>query len=454
MAFVPIRPLPSIPAVIVAAFLALAAWAASAVPSAAITLLRDAGIEHGLTQLAGPVLQAAGLNPRRVRVLVIDDSSLNAFVVDNRAIYLHSGLILKVGDAATLQAVIAHEAAHIANGHIVRRMNNLRAARGMAGLGMALAVAAAAAGAGQAAGGIAAGTSSSALRSFLMHTRAEEASADRSALSYMRSAGVDPRGMVHLHELFHGQEVLNVTRQDPYMQSHPLTRDRIRAAQAYVAALPGKVPPNPRAEYWFARVQGKLSAFQRSPKWTMRRVEQERFADVRAMRLAVAHHRQRDLSAALRQIDAAIAARPEDPFYFDLKGQILMEHRKWHEALTAYGTAQKLAPGNAQVLAGYGRALLATGHVGEALEIMEKARLRDRRDPRLLRDMSIAYAKTGQTGMAATVTAERYALQGRLDDAGLHARRAVALLPEGSAGWQRANDVLLASERYEKRKKR
>lgn len=450
MAFVPIRSPASIPAVI----LAFVAWAASAMPSAAVTLLRDAGIEHGLKQLASGVLQAAGLNPRRVRVLVIDDSSLNAFVVDNRAIYLHSGLILKVRDPATLQAVIAHEAAHIANGHIVRRLNNLRAARGMAGLGMALAVAAAAAGGGQAAGGIAAGTSSSALRSFLMHTRAEEASADRSALAYMRSAGADPRGMVRLHELFHGQEVLNVSRQDPYMQSHPLTRDRIRAAQAYVAAQGDAPAPNPDAEYWFARVQGKLSAFRRSPKWTMRRVEQERFADVRAMRLAVAHHRQRDLSAALRQIDAAIAARPEDPFYFDLKGQILMEHRKWAEALAAYRTAQTLAPGNPQILAGFGRALLAARHPRDALEVMEKARLRDGRDPRLLRDMSIAYARTGQTGMAAAVTAERYALQGRLEDAGIHARRAVALLPEGSAGWQRANDVLLASERYEKRKKR
>ncbi|CAN0588541.1 unnamed protein product, partial [Ectocarpus sp. 12 AP-2014] len=181
--------------------------------------------------------QAAGLNPSRVQVLIVDDSALNAFVVDNQTIFLNYGLIQRLDDPRALQAVIAHEAAHISNGHIARRMANLKSARTASGLGLALALAAAAAGAGgDAAAGLAFGTSSSALRSFLSHTRAEEASADQSAARYMRSAGVNPQGLVDLHELFRGQEALSATRQDPYMRTHPLTSDRIRAAKAYVAA--------------------------------------------------------------------------------------------------------------------------------------------------------------------------------------------------------------------------
>lgn len=423
-------------------------------PARAATLLRDADIEHALTELARPILRAAGLSPTRVKILVVDDSSLNAFVVDNQTIFLHSGLILKVNAAATLQAVIAHEAAHIANGHLTRRMANLRSARTAAGLGLALAVIAAAAGSPEAAGGLAAGTSSSAFRNFLKHTRAEESAADRSAASFMRSAGVDPKGLVDLHRTFRGQEVLSESRQDPYTRSHPLTSDRIRAAEAYVAANGGNIPPNQQAEYWFARARGKLSAFTRSPKWTKQRMREEKFADVKAMREAVAFHRQRNLKRSSSAINKAISMRPQDAFYYDLKGQILLENRQFQGALAAYKKAVSLAPYNALIQGGYGRTLVAAGQPKAALNALETARSRDFRDSRVLRDMALAYAQTGQNGMAAMVTAERYALQGRMEDAARQAKRAVAILPRGSAAWQRAQDVLIAAERVLKRRKK
>lgn len=449
MAFDRFRPRASIPALALGALITLA----SALPSAALTLLRDADIEWGLTELAFPILRAAGLNPSRVRVMVVDDSAFNAFVVDYQTIYLHSGLIQKVNSARMLQAVIAHEAAHIANGHLARRIGNIQSARSAAGLGTILAMAAAAAGAGQAAAGLAAGTQSAAYRSFLSHTRAEEASADRSAANYLSLSGIDPQGLVDLHHAFAGQELLSLASQDPYMRSHPLTRDRIRAAQAYVAAHDAAAPPNPVAEYWFARLKGKLTAFTRSPKWTFERAAAEPNEDIRRMRRAVAFHRMNDLARARAEIDAAIALRPEDPYYYDLKGQILIENRHWTEALAAYQKAVDLAPRDALVLGGLGRAQLAAGQLKPGLASLEAARSRDFRDTRVLRELSIAYARDGQPGMAALVTAERYALAGRLDDAGIHARRAVMQLPRGAPAWQRAQDVLIASEKHQKRKR-
>ena len=228
---------------------------ASAPPLAALGLLRDADIEHGLTKLAAPVLTAAGLNAKRVRVLVVNDPSFNAFVVDSQTIFVNYGLILKVTSPEMLQAVIGHEAAHISNGHLSRRMQNMRSASSISGLGVALAVLAAAAGAsGEAAAGIAVGTQSSALRSFLAHTRAEESSADRSAAGYLTRAGISPQGLVDLHQIFSGQELLSVANQDPYMRSHPLSRDRLRAAKAYVTSYGDQSSPNAEADYWFARV--------------------------------------------------------------------------------------------------------------------------------------------------------------------------------------------------------
>lgn len=449
MAFERVSKAASIPTL----FAAVLFYLATTVQATATGLLRDADIEHALVQLSAPILRAAGL-PQSTRVLLVDDPSFNAFVIDNKTIFFNYGLISKIGHAGVVQAVIAHEAAHIANGHITRRMANLKSARTAAGLGLALAAIAAAAGAGEAAAGIAVGTQTSALRSFLAHTRAEEASADRSAAAYMSRADVSPRFLVDLHETFRGQELLSPSRQDPYMRSHPLTQDRLRAARAYVAAHGDNAPENLDADYWFARARGKITAYTRAPKWTRQRMREESHADIRFMREAISYHRERDLPKSLTAINQALALRPTDAYYMDLKGQILMENRRWTDALAVYKTAVDLAPKDALILGGYGRALLASGQPKAAIDVMEKARQRDFRDVRLLRDMSLAYAKTNQNGMAAVVTAERYALQGRLKDAGLHARRAVAQLPRGSAAWRRAEDILIAAERFEKGKKR
>ena len=440
----------SIPALVLAAIM----WLATTVQCHAQNLIRDPGIEYGLQKLAFPVLRAAGLDTDRMRIMVVNNAGFNAFVIDYNTIYLHYGLILNVDSPEMLQAVIAHEAAHIANGHLARRTENLRAAQRNAGFGTAFALIVAAAGGGEAAAGIAASTSGSALRSLLGHTRTEEASADRSSVSYLRQAGISPSGMVKLHRKFAGQELLSETNQDPYMRSHPTSRERLRAAESFLEEFGDDARPAPEADYWFARVKGKLSAFLRSPDWTLRRAAEEIHRDIRLMREASAYHQNRDLARAGAAIDGALEIRPEDPFYHELKGQILLENRRFEDSVDAYGAAVELAPRNSLILAGYGRALLADGQTEKSLQILEKARTRDYRNDRLMQDLGAAYAQTGNNGMASVVTAERYALLGRLDDAGIHARRAIGLLPEGSPGWQKAQDVLIASERDKKKKRK
>lgn len=419
--------------------------------AAGLTLLRDADIEYGLTKLATPILGAAGLSPSQVKIILIDDSSLNAFVADSSHIFIHSGLLMKLESAEQLQAVIAHEAAHIANGHIARRLGNMRTARTAAGLGMILgAAAAAASGEPQAGLGVALGAQSSAMRMFLSHSRAEESSADIASVRYMMRAGIDPAGAVEVQDIFRGQEALSVSRQDPYMRSHPLSRDRYRALQGLVAGHSAGAK-DAGAAYWFDRVKGKLTAFKRAPSWTLRRAKDSASEDIRLMREAAAWHRQSNLKKALAAIDGAIALRQNDPFLRELKGQILLESRQFGPAVQVYAAAARMAPSEPLILGGLGRALLANGQYGEALNALEKARSRDFSDPAILRDLAVAYARQGQNGMASVVTAERYALGGRLEDAAIHAERALGLLPRGSAAWQRAQDVLAAAKSAKKR---
>lgn len=420
-------------------------------PLQAAGIIRDPDIEHGLNYLARPILLAAGLSPARIKVLVINDSRPNAFVTDGRFIFVHSGLILRLKSAAQLQSVLAHETAHIAHGHALRRLGNQARSSTIAGLGLALAVVAgAASGNGKAASGLAAGALGVAQRNFLAHTRAEEAAADQAGVRYLLSAGISPKAAVEVLDIFRGQEALSVGRQDPYTRTHPLTRDRLRAMQGFAAAHPqGKTDQT--AQYWFARAQGKLSAFTRNPGWTLRRLKKGDTSDITLMRRAIALHRQPDAKGAIKAGRALAAARPKDPFVHELLGQILLESRQVDAAITAYSRAVALAPRNAQIQAALGRAQLAKGQTKSALKSLRAAYARDPRNPRMLRDLALAYAKSNQTGMAALTTAERYALQGRLKDAATHAKRASGLLNTGSAPWRRAQDILAVADRATKR---
>jgi predicted Zn-dependent protease len=422
----------------------------AALPAQAQSLIRDAEIERSLRELAAPLVSAAGLGIQQMEFWILNDDQMNAFVAGPKTIVIHSGLLLRLNTPEQVQAVIAHEVAHISNGHLSRRPANMQASGRMARLGLALAIATAAAtGSAEAAAGLAIGTQDASRRAFFAHTRAEEASADRSAARYMISAGVDPGAMVDVLEVFRGQEMLTTNRQDPYVRTHPLTRDRLRAAVS--TAQTADVPERDRSSsaYWYARLQGKLSAFLRNPGWTMDRIG-DRQDEIALMRRAIAYHRTPDPSRAIATMDKLLSLRPEDPYYHELKGQILFETRRYPAAVESYRRAYQLAPREAQIAAGLGRAMLAlktTAANKEALGVLQNAYARDPINPRLLRDLAQAYAENGQSGMASVTVAERYAMGGRMKDAAVQARRAAGQLPAGSPGERRAQDILRAAER-------
>ncbi len=431
---------------------------AFSLPSAALTVIRDAEIERSLKEIAKPVLRAAGLGANSVRILVIKDNSLNAFVVDSRHIFLHSGLILRLERPEALQAVLAHEIAHIANGHLIRRAGNARVASRVAAIGLALSVAAAAKGEGEAAIGLAAGTASSAQRVFFGHTRAEEASADQSALRYMARAGIDPNAMTDVLNLFRGQEALRPGRQDPYARTHPLTSDRLRAVRGYVAALKSKTrAASPETQYWFNRMNAKLAGFLRNPKSVLRRANAKGPSEAATLRRAVAYHKRPAPKKALSEMNRLLKLRPRDPYYHELKGQILLESRNSGAAVASYRNAVALARGEPLILAGLGKALLATNtraSNAEALKVLNAARGRDPGDPSMLRNLAVAHAKNGQNAMASVATAERYLAIGRYKEAELHSKRAIGALPRGSRGALRAQDVLSSVKAVPKKQRR
>ena len=374
--------------------------------------------------------------------MLVNDPRPNAFVIDNKHIFITTGLALKTRTPEMFQSIIAHEAAHIAYGHVARRGQNISNARSVIAFGIALSIITSVfSGNAEVGTSLALGSSSSAKSAFLAYTRAEESAADQAAMSYMAQKRIDAKGLADVLDIFVGQENLSSSRQDPYARSHPLSRDRRRVVERRIAVQP-KPKQSTKALYWHDRAIGKLSAFVRSPDWTLKNAQSSANKDVEHLRRGVALSRQGKLEAAIREISKAQSLRQNDAYLQDLKAELYMRNKKFKRAANEYGKATALDGKNALILAGYGRALLASKQTSKALSVLKQSRQRDFRNLRMLRDLAVAYSKSGQNGMASLITAERFALQGKTNDAQIHARRAIETLSRGSPGWQIAEDIL------------
>lgn len=410
------------------------------------SLIRDAEIERTLGVLSTPIFRAAGLAPQTVDLYIINDRSLNAFVTGGRNIFLHTGLLTDLDTPEELLGVIAHEVGHITGGHEARRAINFRNAQGPALVGLLLGLAVGVAGGGDAGAAIAAGSQGIVQRSLLKYNRAEEAAADQAGISYLTRADIDPEGLLRVIERFRGQEVLSIGNLDPYVLTHPLGTQRFSLLERRIAEQRrSSYPPNDERLYWFQRMQAKLSGFLHSPERVLERVENAPETEFNLLKKAVALHRVPDANAAIAAMDRLIAMRPSDPFYIELKGQILLESRQPERALPEYRRAIALAPNEPLIKGGLGRTLLqfrTKSADAEALKVLQDARNDDLADAAVLRDLATAYERAGDTGMATLATAERYALAGNVKSAVSLASRAARILPEGSPGWLRSQDIL------------
>lgn len=410
-------------------------------------LVRDAEIERTLRAMSNPIFRAAGLSAGGVDIHIVNSRALNAFVAGGRAMFLNTGLLMTLETPEELIGVIAHEAGHIAGGHQARRAIALRNARGPALLGLLAGIAIGAAGGGPAGAAIAAGSQSAVNRTLLSYNRGEEASADQAALRYMARAGVDPMGLLKVMQRFRGQEVFTIGNTDPYVLTHPLSTERMQLIERHVAEASAKAyPSDPQRDYWHARMRAKLDGFLENPRRVLLRLEGLEEDELTLYRKAVALHRLPAPSEAVAAADRLIALRPQDPFYLELKGQILHESGRASEAVPLYRAAVAAAPSEPLLKAGLGRTLLALNDPDadrEALAVLQEAQSADRGDASALRDLALAFARAGDTGMATLATAERFALVGRSRDAVLHAKRASKILPQGSPAWLRAQDILV-----------
>jgi predicted Zn-dependent protease len=423
-----------------------------------ISFIRDTEIENTMRVYLAPIFDAAGLDPGSVKIHLILDDAINAFVAGGMNIFIHTGLLTNADGPGEVIGVLAHEVGHITGGHLARFKGNAENAQ-IQGLAAMILGGAAAIAAGEPAGVSAAVALGQQVgqRSFLSYTRQMEQSADQAAMDFLRDAGFTPRGYRDVLEKLQRRAKLYSARSNPYEQSHPVTSDRLAFVENQIANWPADMPGIPDSYTdLHQRMRAKLLAYIQDPSRTL-----EQFAaasqDVSARYArSIAHMRAYDREEALVLAEGLIADNPNDPFFYELKGDIFLNTGDVANAIEPYEKAVEMLPWAALIRINLARALLElndTKHEEAALDHLLKARRYEPDSTELWRLTAGVYTRLGESGQAALAQAERAFRSGRNAQAKTYADRAMSELAEGSASWLRAQDISLQLDERERQKK-
>ncbi|QUL39463.1 M48 family metalloprotease [Erythrobacter sp. JK5] len=430
------------------ALVATCLWAVQ--PVAAQSILRDAETEALLRDMAAPLVEASELEPENVEIVLINDTSINAFVAGGQVVYVHAGLINAAETANEVQGVIAHELGHITAGHVVRFDERVRSAQGITILSLLLGVGAALAGAGDAAIGAMMAGQQAALGSFLAFNRNQEAATDLAGVRYLSGAGISGRGMISFFEKLRNFEIrrgYSQADEAAYGRTHPLSGDRIATLREVLEKdAAWATPEDPELQARFERVQAKLYGYLAEPQRTLNLYPESDTSDAARYARAYAYHKDARTDRAIAETDALLATAPDNPYYLELKGQVLLESGRPGEALDPLRRATELSLSEPLIASMFGHALIATedqDNYAEAEQVLRAAVARDRFNPFAWYQLGVVYAARGDIPRARLASAEQQVMAQRYPEALRNAQAAEAGLPVGSPDWIRAQDVAL-----------
>ncbi|MCK6419219.1 MAG: M48 family metalloprotease, partial [Alphaproteobacteria bacterium] len=365
-------------------------------------IIRDTEIENTLKEWLAPLLKSAGMGPQSVDLIIVQSPQINAFVAGGANMFIYTGLIESTETPQELIGVMAHELGHISGGHLIAGRRAMERASYESILGMVVGVGAAiATGEGGLAQAAISGSQNIAMRRFLSHSRVQESSADQAALRFLDAAQIDPEGLVSFFGKLESEELMPVDQQSGYMRTHPLTRDRIDNVRLKAETAPAYKKPLPAT--WIeqhARMKAKLIGFTNPGQVTWVYNDRDKAIPAQYAR-AIAAYRNSEVEKSLKLVDALIEAEPENPYFHELKGQMLMDYGRVAQAVAPYQKALQIMPSASLIRIALARALMESnsGDSGlqEAIDHLERALQEEERSPQIHRLLATAYGRRGQT---------------------------------------------------------
>ena len=450
----PVRPASRAISLATAAAIALSGAPARAQTgsNAGIPMIRDAEIEQLLREYTQPILKVAGLTQQNVQVVIINDKSFNAFVMDAHRIFVNSGALMQATTPNQMIGVFAHETGHIVGGHLAKMRQELANAQTAAIVAMLLGVGAMVAGArsGNMNTGNAGAAVVSAPQSYLMHTllayqRAQEEQADRAGVRFLTMTGQSAKGMYDTFKRFADEMMFSASYIDPYAQNHPMPAERMAALAELVKTQYWDKKDPPELQFRHDMMRAKLYGFTERSDVIARRYPLSDTSIPARYARAISAYRFGDLRAAVVQIDGLIQAMPNYPYFYELKGQALLEGAHAAEAIAPLHRAVELSPNPALIQIMLGQALIANNNVkmaDEAVPLLRAALTKEPESSDAYEQLAMAYGRKGDIADADLASAQAAFARGDNKTARELAARAKMRFPIGSPGWVRADDIV------------
>ncbi|HEX7848663.1 MAG TPA: M48 family metalloprotease [Sphingomonas sp.] len=420
-------------------------------PAYAQGILRDAETESLFKDMSRPMILAAGLSPANVQVVLIQDDSINAFTAGGQTVYINSGLIQAADNANEVQGVIAHELGHVADGHVILSDAGTKPAMAISLLSLVLGIAAMAAGAGDAGAGILAAGQQAAMGKYLSFSRVQEATADATGAKFLREGNISGKGMISFFKKLANEEYrYGLQNIDPYAQTHPLSNERINTLYADLKASPAwNNPPDAALDERFKRIKAKLVGYVAPYAITLNKYPESDQSIYGHYARAYAWHKAGFPDKADAETRALIKMKPDDPYFLEIRGQILLEAGQPADALAPLKEATELSRYNSLIATTYGHALIATENrtnYPEAIRVLKIATNKDDDNPFGWYQLGTAYELSGDSARASLAAAEQASLTGETARAVVSARAAMANLPPNSSDWIRAQDIAMTGQ--------
>ena len=416
-----------------------------------VSIIRDAEIENTIRELATPVFKAANLDPNSVKIHLILDKSLNAFVAGGQRLFIHTGLITESTNASQIIGVIAHETGHIAGGHLARVNIALEKTTMTKALSVLMGATAIVAGQGKVGQMIFMAGDRIAQGNFFRYSQTQESAADQAALRFLDESKQSAKGLLSFMNLLGDQEALAWEQQDLYARTHPLTRNRISTISNHISKSPhSENITSDRLKNIYKRARAKLIGFVNPVSRTLVQYKpNDKSVESRYAR-AISYFKKPDMSKALPLINSLIDEYPEDPYYWELKGQMIFESGDAKGALSPYLKATSFLPQNPLIKQELARVQLALNDptlLNDIIINLKAVLAIERQSSSAWRQLAIAYGRRGDKGNSSLALAEEALLLGRLEVARYHGGLAETIFPKGSREWIQAQDILTAARK-------
>jgi predicted Zn-dependent protease len=437
--------------------LVLAPLAALAQENRGPPVLRDAETEQLLRDYTRPILRAAGMEKQNIQMVIINQGVFNAFVADGRRIFVNYGAILQSETPNQIIGVMAHETGHLAGGHLAKMREQMAQAQTQMIIAMLLGAGAIAAGASSGGSGSGLANAGAAMmsapgevirRTLLSYVRQQEENADKAGVKFLNATGQSARGMHETFKRFTDESLFAARGADPYVQSHPMPAARVAALEELARSSPyWDKKDDPALQLRHDMVRAKISAFMERKDTVYRRYPISNNSLPARYAHAIATYRHGDLRSALAQIDALIQQQPNNPYFYEVRGQALLEGGKPLEAIAPLRKAVQLSNNSPLIEMLLGQALVAAdnkAYTDEAIAILRAAVARESEAPLGFMQLAMAYGRKGDYAQADLASAQAAYLRGDNKTARDLASRAKTRFAIGTPGWVKADDIVSA----------